>query len=339
MAQASGSPLIQLQQLQKTFALRRRLVRAVDDVTLAVQGGEIVGLVGESGSGKSTLGELVLRLQRPTGGKVLYRGQDVFTLHGAALRAFRSSVQMVFQDPYQTLNPRFTVRAAVAEPLVIHRVPHSEHYGRVLEALELAELRPAEHFLGRYPHELSGGQRQRLALARAIVLGPQFLVADEPVSMLDVSVRAGVLNVLKRLRDRLGLAILYISHDLTTVNYLCDRVAVMYLGQIVEIGPTRSVIDRPQHPYTQALISSILVPGRRGRRLVEVSDRAADPFNLVIGCRFAPRCPEAFDRCWGEMPRLELVGPVGHLAACWARFQGARDSPSAHPAIPRIAGS
>jgi peptide/nickel transport system ATP-binding protein len=235
-----------------------RYVKAVDGVSLQVNKGEIVGLAGASGSGKSSLSFAVLRHHEPREGRILFDGNDIFSLSGAGLKQFRRSVQLVFQDPYQSLNPRFTVFRCVSEALAIHGVRDvNERRARTIEALQSAGLLPAEDFLDRYPHELSGGQRQRVAIARAIVLRPSLLVADEPVSMLDVSVRAGILRLLKRYAREQSVGILYVSHDLGTIRYICDRIAVMHLGKIVEVGETESVIKYPQHPYTKALIDAV----------------------------------------------------------------------------------
>jgi len=245
------APLLAVRGLKKHFTLRGGFfaqllgrgavqVRAVDGVDLALEEGEVLGIVGESGCGKSTMGMTVVRLHEPTAGEIRFRGEDVAHYRGRALRGFRRNAQIIFQDPYQSLNPRFTVFDAVREPLVIHRLANGTSLvDRVVQALDEAGLRPPEVFLGRYPHELSGGQRQRVAIARAMVLRPRFVVADEPVSMLDVSIRAGILKLLRRFSREASLSILYISHDISTVRYLCDRTAVMYLGRIVEVGPTR----------------------------------------------------------------------------------------------------
>ncbi|MCC7347214.1 MAG: ABC transporter ATP-binding protein [Variibacter sp.] len=243
--------------LEQLFA-PERFVKAVDGVSLQLQRGEILGLAGASGSGKSTLSFSILRHHAPREGRILFEGNDIYKLDSGALKQFRRSVQLIFQDPYQSLNPRFTVFRCVAEALLIHGVRGAaERRERAVLALRAAGLLPAEDYLDRYPHELSGGQRQRVAIARAIVLKPALLIADEPVSMLDVSVRAGILRLLKGYAHDQGVGILYVSHDLGTIRYICDRVAVMHLGKIVEIGPTEAVIRNPQHPYTRALIDAV----------------------------------------------------------------------------------
>jgi peptide/nickel transport system ATP-binding protein len=307
------TPLLEVRRLSKVYAasglsIRRRAggVRAVDDVSFSIPQGSIVGLVGESGSGKSTVGEILVRLEGSTGGEVLFDGKDIAHLHGAALHAFRRQAQMIFQDPYQTLNPRFRVRQWVEEPLLIHGMGKAgERLGRVKSALAEAELRPPEAFLDRYPHHLSGGQRQRVAIARALVTHPRFIVADEPVSMLDVSIRSGILRLLRRLRDEHGLTILYISHDLSTVRYLCNQVVIMYAGKVMETGATDGIIGQPTHPYTRALIAA--VPRGAPASIMDrdtVEGEPPDPIAPPPGCRFAPRCPLAQERCRTEEPLL-----------------------------------
>ena len=303
------------------LARPHRYVHAVDGVSFSVARGEILGLVGESGSGKTTTALNTLGLVEPTGGEILFNGQSVPELvhSGERLRmGLRRQMQIVFQDPYESLNPRQTVFATVAEPLEVHRLVKSreEKVERVKAALDAAGLKPPETFFDRYPQELSGGQRQRLVIAGALVLNPQFLVADEPVSMLDVSIRAEILNLLLQLRDERGITILYITHDLATAAYFTDRVAVMYLGRIVEIGPTKIVLSDPRHPYTQALLSVIPVPNpRRRRKRMILTGETPNPIDLPSGCRFHPRCPLAFDQCPQTEPQLKSVG-TDHQVAC-----------------------
>ena len=302
-----------------TMARRpRETVRAVDGVSFTLERGELLALVGESGCGKTTTAQTVLRLLEPVGGRITFHGEDITSLGQRELRPLRRQMQIVYQDPYESLDPRLTVRKAVEEPLLIHRAGGSkaERAELVQDALERVELSPPGLFLDRYPHELSGGQRQRVAIAAAIVLGPELLVADEPVSMLDVSVRAGVLALLDRLR-RDGLGVLMITHDLSTAAHFADRIAVMYLGRIVEEGPAASVVSDPQHPYTKALLS--VVPRRDPRERTRpqiLRGEAPDAVRIPAGCRFHPRCPIAIDDCRQIDPALEPAGGSDHMAAC-----------------------
>ena len=323
--------IVRVNNLRKLFPVSRgtmgalmrkpqRYVHAVDGVSFSVGQGEILGLVGESGSGKTTTAMNVLGLLEPTEGEILFNGQSVPALvQGRRERLMlRRQMQIVFQDPYEALNPRQTVFSAVAEPLEVHRQVESraEKEERVTAALEAAGLKPPEAFFHRYPQELSGGQRQRVVIAGALVLNPQLLVADEPVSMLDVSIRADILNLLRGLRDEHGITILYITHDLATAAYFTDRIAVMYLGTIVEIGPTRTVLSDPRHPYTQALLSVIPVPNpRRRRKRMILQGETPNPIDIPPGCRFHPRCPLVFDGCSQTEPQLESVD-AEHQAAC-----------------------
>jgi oligopeptide/dipeptide ABC transporter ATP-binding protein len=313
------TPLFEARQLHVHFARRGRVVRALDGVDLVWNRGEVLGIVGESGCGKSTLGRTLLGLQKPTSGEVLFEGKP---LADTGLRALRRQVQMVFQDPYQSLSPRLTVGAQVQEPLAIHRIG-KKGIGRIqraVEALTSAGLSPVERFWERYPHELSGGQRQRVVIAAALVLGLDGLICDEPVSALDVSVRSQVLQVLMDLKRQLHLGLLFITHDVGLAWALCDRVAVMYLGRIVEEGTTEQVIGNPQHPYTQALLSVVPTPFPR-----DVLDRTIlegelpDASRIPSGCRFHPRCPKVFERCPSDDPTnlLRVQGSPGHGAACW----------------------
>ncbi len=277
-----------------------RILKALDGVSLEVRSGEILGLAGESGSGKSTLAEILCRLQTKSAGRILYEGEDTESLRGAKLAAFRRNFQMVFQDPYETLNPRFTVFDTVNEPLKIHGVGNVlDRIGTVERALKRAGLEPTNEMLAKFPHQLSGGQRQRIALARAIVLDPEFIVADEPVSMLDVSIRAGILNLLKRFKEELQVSIIYVSHDLATIRYICDRTAIIYLGRIMEMGPTEQVITEPRHPYTRMLIDAVPRIGD-SRKKVDVKGDIADASYQANGCRFHPRCPLATPKCGWE---------------------------------------
>jgi peptide/nickel transport system ATP-binding protein len=301
------------------LARPRRYVHAVDGVSFSVARGEILGLVGESGSGKTTTALNALGLVEHTEGEILFNGQSVPELVKSRERLrLRQQAQIVFQDPYESLNPRQTVFATVAEPLEVHRLVknRAEKVERVKAALDAAGLKPPETFFDRYPQELSGGQRQRLVIAGALVLNPRLLVADEPVSMLDVSIRAEVLNLLHQLREERGITILYITHDLATAAYFTDRVAVMYLGRIVEIGPTKTVLSDPGHPYTQALLSVIPVPNpRRRRKRMILAGETPNPIDLPSGCRFHPRCPMVSDQCSQTEPQLQSVG-ADHQVAC-----------------------
>jgi peptide/nickel transport system ATP-binding protein len=327
--EANGRPLLEVEDLVVRYRVARGLsgailrrpqqyVHAVSGVSLTVQRGEMVALVGESGCGKTTTAQAILRLVHADSGNVSFDGVDVTSLSQADLRALRRRMQIIYQDPYESLDPRFRVSTTVGEPLVIHRIgSRSERREAVSRALEQVGLAPAELFADRFPHELSGGQRQRVAIAASLVLGPELLVADEPVSMLDVSVRAGILGILDELRDQ-GLAVLMITHDLSTAARFADRICVMYLGRIVEEGPARRVIESPRHPYTKALLSVVPRRDPRQRAAVQIlRGETPNPIDVPIGCRFHPRCPIAIEACLETDPELRAAaGEHDHLAAC-----------------------
>jgi oligopeptide transport system ATP-binding protein len=321
----STQPLLELRGLTHHFvkksgwlARRQRVVHAVDDVDLAIQQGQVVGLVGESGCGKTTLGRCVLRLIEPTAGAVIFEGRNLLALDSAAMREVRRQIQVVFQDPLSSIDPRFTVEAAVTEPLQTHlALDRKTQREQVLTVLEQVGL--GEQHLDRYPHEISGGQCQRVALARAIVLQPKLLVLDEPTSALDVSVQAQIMDLLADLKRTYQLTYLFISHDLGVVRYLSDRIAVMYLGKLVEVGPTRAVFGSPLHPYTEALLASVPVPEPRDRQWdLVLKGTVPSPANPPPGCRFHTRCPMMEPICRQETPALRLVAP-DHRVACHLR--------------------
>jgi peptide/nickel transport system ATP-binding protein len=299
------------------FSPRKKKVHAVDDVSFEIAEGEVLGLVGESGSGKSTTGRLLLRLIEPTSGTVEYRGRDTAGFSLREMESLREKAQIVFQDPTSSLSPRMSVGQAISHPLVIHRLGNaSERKRKVLELMEKVGLSPAEFLYRKYPHQLSGGQSQRVVIARALVTSPEFLVADEPIAMADVSVRALILQLMLRLKEEMRLTYLFITHDLATAKYLCDRIAVMYLGRIVETAPRTELFSRPHHPYTRALLAAVPVPDPAAKRRKDLPKgeipSAIDP---PPGCHFNPRCPRAIPQCREARPPLREISP-GHSSAC-----------------------
>jgi oligopeptide/dipeptide ABC transporter ATP-binding protein len=297
---------------------RGAYIHAVDGVTFEIQKREIFCLAGESGCGKTTTAKAALGLVPITSGEVQFDGTALSSLDNNKLRHLRREMQMVYQDPYESLNPRMRIRDIVAEPLRIHHLTRDKHdeAEKINSALVSVGLTPPEAFADRFPHELSGGQRQRVAIASAIVINPKFIVADEPVSMLDVSVRSGILNLMFRLRDELNLTYLFITHDLALARNISDRIAIMYLGKIVEVGPKDAVTDLPTHPYTQALLTAVPEPNPKTRRsAIPISGETPKATNIPSGCRFRTRCPKAFDKCHQEEPRMVQVG-IGHYSAC-----------------------
>lgn len=321
-------PILEARDLHTTFTAtglwsgqgaQRGRLRAVDGVNLQVSSGELVALVGESGCGKTTTAQTILRLIEAESGSVIIDGEDVTQMSQRRLKRLRRRMQLIYQDPYESLDPRFRVRQTMEEPLLIHKVSRSraDRSRRVNEALQTVGLTPPELYLDRYPHELSGGQRQRVAIAAALVLEPEILVADEPVSMLDVSVRAGVLRLIDDLRRDRGMAVLMITHDLSTAAQFADRIAVMYLGRIVEQGPAREVIRDPRHPYTRALLSVVPPRDPRQRRAPQIlQGEPPDARDVPPGCRFHPRCPLAIPACSHSEPDLAASGGEGHEVAC-----------------------
>jgi oligopeptide/dipeptide ABC transporter ATP-binding protein len=317
------TPLLDVKGLKKWFPIRRGIipktvanVKAVDDVSFSVSSREVLGIAGESGSGKTTIGRTVLRLIEPTEGEIFYNGEDITKLGAENLRLFRRKAQIIFQDPFSSLNPKMTIKAILTEPLRIHGLCNNatERQERAVEFLETVAM--STDYLSRYPHELSGGQRQRICIARALAVNPDFIVADEPVSALDVSIQAQIINLLDDLKRRFGLSILFISHDITVMEYLSDRIAVIYLGKIMEIGPTKEICSAPKHPYTEALLSAVPnpVPGAASTRIVLQGD-IPNPINPPSGCVFRTRCPYAIEACAATVPQARTVGP-SHLTAC-----------------------
>ncbi len=308
--------------IERLLARRRRYVRAVDGITFSIRRGEVFTLAGETGCGKTTTGRLILRLEEPTEGRIIFDGQDITHLKGEELRRVRRRMQPIFQDPYASLNPRMRVGDAVKHPLLIHGLADEKTAREMaLGMLERVGLSPPEKFYNLYPKDLSGGQRQRVAIARAMIIKPEFVVADEPVSMIDVSLKASVLELMMKFRDELGLTYLFITHELAVAKYISDRIAIMYLGKIVEMGDARKVFKSPLHPYTQALMAAIPVPNpHRKPSVILKGEVPVSPTDVPSGCRFHPRCPYATERCKREEPPLaEIEGE--HRVACWLHIR------------------
>ncbi|MBQ1270598.1 MAG: ATP-binding cassette domain-containing protein [Clostridia bacterium] len=309
--------LLDVKGLKKYFNTKRGLLHAVDDVTFTIEKGKTLGVVGESGCGKSTTGRAILRLHEPTGGQVFFEGQDVAKLNAAELRHKRKEMQIIFQDPFSSLNPRKTVSQTIEEPLKLHGIipDKNERLQKVLETMETVGL--AERYVNTYPHELDGGRRQRIGIARALALDPKFIVCDEPVSALDVSIQAQILNLMNEIQEKRGLTYMFITHDLSVVNHFSDDIAVMYLGKLIEKAPSEVLFNNPVHPYTQALLSAIPMPklGARKERIL-LKGEITSPINPAPVCRFANRCAYATDRCRSEEPQLREI-ETGHFVSCF----------------------
>ena len=322
MSEATA-PILEVKNLKKWFPVKKKhpfaesnFVKAVNDVSLQLNAGKTLGVVGESGCGKTTLGRLILRLIEPTGGQVVYDGKDLTELNERQMRKIRFDMQIIFQDPFASLNPRMTVADIIAEPLDVQKI-HSKRSARneaVLDLMQTVGLDPS--YNNRYAHAFSGGQRQRIGIARALALNPKIIVCDEPLSALDVSIQAQIVNLMEELQERLGITYVFISHDLSIVKYISDDVAVMYLGKVVETAPSAVLYEKPMHPYTQALLSAIPIPNPRARRSrITLQGDIPSPINLPSGCSFRTRCPNVQQRCVDEEPELKHLGG-GHYCSC-----------------------
>ena len=311
-----GDVLLEVKNLKKYFKTPRGLLHAVDDVSFTLERGKTLGIVGESGCGKSTTGRTILRLEEPTAGQVLFEGKDITKISKTAMRKLRREMQLIFQDPFSSLNPRMTVSQAIEEPIKLAKLiqDKNQRFRRVLELMDTVGL--AQRLVNTYPHELDGGRRQRIGIARALAMNPKFIVCDEPVSALDVSIQAQILNLMKHIQKELGLTYIFITHDLSVVNHFSDDIAVMYLGRLIEKAPSEKLFEHPMHPYTQALLSAIPVPRlhNRGERIL-IKGEITSPINPKPVCRFANRCPYCTDVCTSKEPQLAEVEPE-HFVAC-----------------------
>lgn len=313
----SSSPLLEVKNLKKYFKTPKGMLHAVDDVSFTIDRGRTLGVVGESGCGKSTTGRAILRIVEPTEGEILFDGEDIRSLGKDQMRRMRTRMQIIFQDPFSSLNPRKTVSETIAEPLKLNGIitDKGKRMERVAEIMEIVGL--AERLYNAYPHELDGGRRQRIGIARALALNPQFIVCDEPVSALDVSIQAQILNLMDELQEKMGLTYMFITHDLSVVHYFADDIAVMYLGRLIEKAPAKELFRNPVHPYTQALLSAIPVPSiHNQRKRILLKGEITSPVDPKPGCRFDSRCPYASSRCHSEEPQLKEIAP-GHFNACF----------------------
>lgn len=314
---SNNNVLLEVRNLKKYFKTPKGMLHAVDDVSFTIERGKTLGVVGESGCGKSTTGRTILRLTEPTSGEVLFEGKDIGKLSGSEMRKKRTEMQIIFQDPFSSLNPRKTVCETIMEPLKLNHILNnsSERMERVLEIMETVGL--AHRLVNAYPHELDGGRRQRIGIARALALNPKFIVCDEPVSALDVSIQAQILNLMTELQEKMGLTYMFITHDLSVVNHFSDDIAVMYLGKLIEKAPSEELFANPTHPYTKALLSAIPVPSLHKRReRVLLKGEITSPINPKPICRFANRCPDVTERCLNEEPKLKEISK-GHFVSCF----------------------